>query len=130
MPVVIASAGLDFVIDYLLRQWDLEGILERHGPKTTIAANGIRFKFPKLLDKESVNFKDDLVRFHKKEGRKTIYIGDGFSDYPAARVADLAFAIKESRLAKLLTKRRVKHSEISDFEEVSAEIKRFPEVYH
>lgn len=108
----------------------LKNLLKRHGPKTTIVGNGIGFEFPKLLDKASVNFKDDLVRFHKKEGHKTIYIGDGFSDFPAARVADFAFAIKESRLADLLTKKRVKHSEVCDFYEVLAEIKCFSGVEH
>jgi len=130
IPVVIASAGLDFVIDYLLRQWGLKNLLKRHGPKTTIVGNRIQFKFPKLLDRASVNFKDDLVRFHKKEGHKTIYIGDGFSDFPAARVADFALAIKESRLAGLLTKKRVKHSEVCDFNEVLAEIKFLSGVEH
>jgi len=122
--VVIVSAGLDFVIDYLLQQWGSQGLLGRYGPKTRITKKGILFKFPKLLDQASVNFKDDLVRFHKKGGDKVIYIGDGFSDYPGAKISEFAFAIKESKLAELLTKNRVMHKELSDFDEVLLEIKR------
>lgn len=125
IPVVIVSAGLDFVIDFLLKQWGLKALLSRYSPKTKVTDNGILFTFPKLFDQASVNLKDDLVRFHKKEGTKVAYIGDGFSDYPAAEIADFAFAIEGSKLAELLTKDRVSHKEVRDFREIIQEIKLF-----
>jgi len=123
IPVMVVSAGLDFVINHLLQQWGLQGFLKRCSPKTTFTGDGIKFTFPKLLDEASVNFKDDVVRFHKKKGDKVIYIGDGFSDYSAARTADFAFAIKGSKLAELLTESRVSHREIEDFGAVKEKIK-------
>lgn len=122
IPVVVVSAGLDFVIDHLLQQYGLKDLLERHGPKTTITDNGIRFTFPKLDDQASVNFKDDFVRLQKGHGKEVVYVGDGYSDYPAAKIADVAFAIKGSALAELLTKNEVQHKEMVDFRTVIHEI--------
>lgn len=118
IPLVIVSAGLDFVINHFLEQKGLEKLVEVYAPKARITATGIKFTFPKLLDKASVSFKDDLVRYYKKQGKKTVYIGDGFADLNAARNADLSFAIKDSKLAELLRNDGIPHKEISDFLEV------------
>ncbi len=125
IPFVIVSAGLDFVIDHLLRKWNLNGSLTRHCPKTTFTDDGIKLTFPRLLDPSSVNFKDDFVKFYAKKGDKATYIGDGFSDFSAATLADHAFAIKGSRLAEMLTKDGVPHEEIQDFRAVTERLKTF-----
>jgi len=45
--------------------------------KTETTPNGIRFTFPRLRDKNSIDLKDDLVGFHQSKGRRLAYMGDG-----------------------------------------------------
>ena len=118
IPLIIVSAGLDFVINDFLERKHLRKLVEVYAPKARITATGIKFTFPKLFDKASVSFKDDLVRYYKKRGKKTVYIGDGFADLNAARNADFSFAIKDSKLAELLRNDGIPHEEISNFQEV------------
>ena len=118
IPLIIVSAGLDFVINHFLEQKGLQKLVEVYVPKARITATGIKFSFPSLLDKASVSFKDDLVRYYKRQGKKTVYIGDGFADFNAARNADFSFAIKDSKLAELLRNDGILYEEISDFQEV------------
>jgi len=118
IPLMIVSAGLDFVINHFLEQKGWQKLVTVYAPKARITAKGIKFTFPKLLDKASVSFKDDLVRYYKKQGKTTIYIGDGFADFNAAKNADFSFAIEDSKLAELLKNDGIPHKEISDFQEV------------
>jgi 2-hydroxy-3-keto-5-methylthiopentenyl-1-phosphate phosphatase len=118
IPLVIVTAGLDFVINHFLERKRLRKLVKVYAPKSRITAKGIKFSFPKLFDEASINFKDDLVRYYKRLGKKTVYIGDGFADFNAARNADFSFAIKDSKLAELLKNDRIPHKEISDFLEV------------
>ena len=118
IPFIIVSAGLDFVINHFLKQKGLADSIKVHSIKTTITENGIKLAFPNLFDKDSTNFKDDLVRYYKKKGSHVIYIGDGTSDYQAINNADYRFSIKNSRLAELCRKNKISHQEIDDFQEV------------
>jgi len=118
VPLVIVSAGMDFVIKHFLQLSGWDKLIEVYAPQAKCTADGIKFTFPKLRDKMSVNFKDDLVRYYKKQGKKVVYIGDGLPDYPSAKSADFAFAIKGSKLAELLKKNRIPCKEIGDFQEV------------
>ncbi len=56
--------------------------------------------------------------YYRKQGKRVVYIGNGLGDYPAARAADLSFAIKGSRLAELCKSGGVACMEITDFQEV------------
>ena len=114
----IVSAGLDFVINHFLKQKGFANSIKVYSVKTTITENGIKLAFPKLLDKDSADFKDDLVRYHKKQGSRVIYIGDGTSDYQAIKKADYRFSIKNSRLAGLCRENKISHKQIDDFQEV------------
>ena len=118
IPFIIVSAGLDFVINYFLKQKGLAHSIKVHSVKTTITENGVKLAFPKIVDKDSSDFKDDLVRYYKKKGSHVLYIGDGTSDYQAIKNADYRFSIKNSRLAKLCRKNKISHQEIDDFQEV------------
>ena len=88
--------------------------------KTETTPNGIRFTFPRLRDKNSLDLKDDLVRFHQSKGRRVAYIGDGLWDLPALKLADYKFAVKNSKLAGLCRQRNIPAREIGDFQEVIA----------
>jgi len=118
LPLVVVSGGLDFCIKHFLGQKGWLDSVQIVAPKAKSTENGFILSFPKRLDPESTNFKDDLVRRYSKEGKRVAYVGNGFSDYPAARIADLPFAVKGSRLATLCRNGRVSCREIADFEEV------------
>ena len=121
--IILVSAGLDFVIKHFLELEGWHELVEVYAPKARCTLNGVKFTFPKLFNKTSVSFKDDLVRYYKKQGKRIIYIGDGLADYNAARNADFPFAIHGSKLAELLTKDEIMHEEIGDFQEVVEAIK-------
>ena len=97
LPLTIVSAGLEFCIRHFLDRQDWLEFVEIYAPKARYTPNGYELTFPKLLGTVSINFKEDLVRYHKKQGDRVFYIGDGTGDFPAAREADFPFAIEGSR---------------------------------
>jgi HAD superfamily phosphoserine phosphatase-like hydrolase len=73
IPFVVVTAGLDFIVNHFLRPSTRE--IEVVAPEAECTSKGIEFKnFPKLRYRESYNFKDDLVRHCKKQGKKVVYI--------------------------------------------------------
>ena len=118
IPFIIVSAGLDFVIKHFLQLNGWHELVETYTAKTKYGAHGIEFTFPRLFDKTSANFKQDLVRRCKCHDKTVIYIGDGSGDYAAARDADYPFAIKGSRLASICEGHRMHCRVITDFQEV------------
>jgi 2,3-diketo-5-methylthio-1-phosphopentane phosphatase len=123
IPLILVSAGLDFVIRHFLKLADLQGLVEVYAPMTKFGADGIEFAFPKPLYETSINFKDDLVKQYEKMGIRVLYVGDGTSDFQAAKNAHLSFAIKGSKLANLLNRDGIPHEEIIDFQAVIESIK-------
>ncbi|MFX1533542.1 MAG: HAD-IB family phosphatase [Promethearchaeota archaeon] len=125
IPFIIVSAGLDFVISHFIKQKGFSKPIKIHAANTRLTENGIEVNFPRLFDKKSLNFKEDLVKHYKKLGYHVIYIGDGLSDYTAVRSADFSFVIKNSSLASLCKKEGLNHLEIINFREVLDRIKEF-----
>ena len=117
-PLVIVSAGLDFVIEHFLKVNDCLDLVEVYSPNAKFSHDGISFTFPELCDQSSINFKQDIVRHGKNQGKFVIFVGDGLADLPAAKDADTVFAIKGSRLSKLCKKTGVECKEMMDFREV------------
>jgi len=115
IPVIVVSAGLNFVIEHFLRLKGWSHMVETCMAKTTVTPQGIRFRFPKRRDKTSANFKQDFVKKCKSEGRKIVFIGDGTGDFDAAKEADCAFAVRSSRLAKLCEKHGMHCRSVTDF---------------
>lgn len=124
IPLKVVSAGLDFVIKYFLELNGWQELVELYIPKTDWNTDHIKFSFPTLFDKTSANFKQDLVRRYRRQGKKVIYIGDGFGDYAAAKDANYVFAIKGSKLAKLCEDNRINCENITDFNKVVEAIDR------
>jgi len=124
IPLVIVSAGLDFVIEHFLKLNDCLDLADVYSPTAKFGPDGITFTFPKLCDQSSINFKQDVVRHSKSQGKIVIFVGDGLADFPAAEDADEVFAIKDSRLSKLCRKTGVKCDEIMDFREVINAVNR------
>lgn len=120
---IIVSAGLDFVIRHFLELNGWEDLVKVKAAKTTFTDDGIKLTFPDLVDETSIDFKEDLVKYYKRQGYTVIYVGDGISDYNAVRNADYSFVIKRSKLADLCKRNRIPHREIIDFQEVVDTIK-------
>lgn len=118
IPLIIVSAGLDFVIKHFLELNNCQDLVEVHAAKTAFSAQGIKFTFPTLVNKTSDNFKHDMVRHYKSHGRKVVYVGDGLADYAAAKDADNSYAIEGSRLAKLCKSHGIPCRNIIDFQDV------------
>jgi len=123
IPFVIVSGGLDFIIRHTLKQEGLLDNVEIFGPRASWTQNGLKLVFPHRFYKDSVTFKDDLVRHHKLQGTRVFFVGNGLGDLTAAAASDMAFAVKGSRLAELCRKKRVPFREMSDFHDVIAALK-------
>jgi HAD superfamily phosphoserine phosphatase-like hydrolase len=121
--LTIVSAGLDFIIDHYLKLKGLDELASTYTAKAILTPNKIEFTFPDLFDRTSSNFKQDLVRQCKNQGKQVVYIGDGSGDYDAAE-ADCVFAIKDSSLATLCKKNRVNCTLIDDFREVVEKLEK------
>ena len=115
-PVTVVSGGLDFCIRHFLSDW--LSFVKIYAPTTHYTGTGYSLKFPGIADKRSTNFKDALVTHEKSNGSKVVFVGNGFGDFSAAKAADLAIAIKGSRLAELCREQHVQHEEIEDFAQV------------
>ena len=94
------------------------GFCENIRPQAKYTPSGYELAFPKSFGAGGINFKDDLVRHHKGLGDRVFYIGDGIGDFPAAKVADFPFAIKDSKLAEACRRANIAHREMTDFQEV------------
>lgn len=123
IPFIIASAGLDFYIRHFLARNGLKNEIDIVVPRVRVTRNGVKFEFPKLHYPSSVSFKDDLVRQHRNAGRTVVYIGDGTTDFNAARISDHPFAVAGSKLAGLLNENRIPHDEFTDFRTVADTLK-------
>jgi HAD superfamily phosphoserine phosphatase-like hydrolase len=115
---IVVSGGLEFVIKHFLRKKDLEKRLRVYSATSRITRDGIELSFPEFVDRTSLDFKEDLVKQYKKQGFRTIYVGDGLSDFNAVRYVDLLFVIKDSKLTELCKRENIPHREIIDFHEV------------
>ncbi len=115
---IVVSGGLDFCIRHFLDRKDWLKFLEIYAPKAKHTSEGYKLTFPVLFDKDAINFKHDLVRYHRKRGSKVFYVGDGLGDYPAAKEADYPFAIKGSKLAQSCRQGNIQCEEVTDFQQV------------
>ena len=118
LSIVVASYGLDFCIEHLLKEAGLRREVKVYAPRTRLDHHRIGLVFPRLRLKGSINLKHDLVRQYKQTGRKVVYVGDGTSDFPAVKAADVRFAIRGSILAGLCKRDKIQHSQIVSFDSV------------
>jgi HAD superfamily phosphoserine phosphatase-like hydrolase len=123
-PLVVVSAGLDFVIKHFLIREDGGDKVELFAATANCTPTGIKFDFPKLKDNRSISFKDDTVRYYKTRADAVAYIGDGRWDLQALRSADLRFAIKKSKLAELCKEQEIQATTVADFKEVVTFLQR------
>jgi len=123
IPLIITSAGLGFYIRYFLRKNDWEERVLLIVPEISITDEGVRFLFPEKRYLDSISFKDDTTRRYQDQGYRVAYIGDGLPDFSAARIADEVFAVRESKLAVLLSNNGIAHRQFDDFRSVVEALK-------
>jgi 2-hydroxy-3-keto-5-methylthiopentenyl-1-phosphate phosphatase len=123
-PLVLVSAGLDFVIRHFLMRQNWRDKVELFAAAASCTPTGIKFDFLKPKDNRSINLKDDMVRFYKTKADAVAYIGDGRWDLHALRNADLRFAIRNSKLAQLCKEQEIQTTIVADFTEVVAFLQR------
>ena len=117
IPLLIVSAGIDFVIKYYL-----ESIANISVPlvtaKITSHSAGYSFKFPPLESPKSKNFKEDLVKQYKMKNYLVSFIGDGIGDYYAIKGADHGYIVRHSELEGLCKRNNVPYSSFNTFDEI------------
>jgi len=117
-PLVIVSAGLDFVIKHFLTHEKFQDKVDLFAASAKCTPIGIKFEWPKLKSNRSMNLKDDMVRYYKQKADTVAYIGDGRWDLHALRNADRRFVIKNSKLAELCREQEIQATRIIDFQDV------------
>jgi 2-hydroxy-3-keto-5-methylthiopentenyl-1-phosphate phosphatase len=89
---VIVSNGFDFYIETVLHDLGLNNIKVISG-KVEFNHNGLAVKYFSPTGVEMVSgFKEAYTRLYQKQGYRIIYIGNGISDVPAARLSYRIFA--------------------------------------
>jgi len=92
---VIVSNGLDFYIETILGDIGINNI-ETFAAQTRFGAKGIEVQYvgpegSQLQD----GFKEAYIRLFLKRGYRVVYVGNGASDIPSARLAHWIFATGE-----------------------------------
>ena len=123
--LIVVSGGLDFYIQHFLARRNLLNFITLCAPRTERTAKGYNVVLPKKFDLASINFKADLVKFHKNKGQEVFFVGNGLGDFPAARESQYTFAIKESRLAELCKQTTILWEEVEDFQQVIDTLSNF-----
>jgi 2-hydroxy-3-keto-5-methylthiopentenyl-1-phosphate phosphatase len=117
IPLLIVSAGIDFVIKY-----SLTSISNASVPlvtaKITSHSAGYAFNFPPLKYPKSKNFKEDLVKQYKRNNYQVTFIGDGIGDYYAIKGADYGYVVSHSELEGLCKRKNVPYISFNTFEEI------------
>jgi 2-hydroxy-3-keto-5-methylthiopentenyl-1-phosphate phosphatase len=122
-PFVITTGGIDFCINSVLNSNGFpQGSFLLHSGKTKYSKDGLKIVFPKLSNKSSANFKQDIVNHYQDLNFKVAYVGDGASDYEPSRRADLVFAVRSSSLARMCKNNSISCYEFEDFEEVIGQL--------
>jgi 2-hydroxy-3-keto-5-methylthiopentenyl-1-phosphate phosphatase len=123
IPFIIVSLGIDFIISRVLELngWDRK--VQTLMPRTSFSGQGFTFEYPELRYVDSLNLKDDTVKYFKNRGDTVVYIGDSTPDYRACAESDIRFTVEDSRLSALCRKNGVRAEDFKDFEEVLQVIK-------
>jgi 2-hydroxy-3-keto-5-methylthiopentenyl-1-phosphate phosphatase len=119
----IVSDGLDFYINLILRDIDIDGI-KLYCNKAVFEDNKVRISFPYVnpdCDKCGNCKKLHLKRLRDK-GYFIIYVGDGYSDMCVAKDAD--FVVAKSHLLDFCRTKKIACAPFRDFSEVEALVKK------
>jgi len=114
VPINICSAGMDIYVEATLAMLDIPPVPIGVVGKSRFGEDGIDVRFPQGRD--GLDFKATFVKNKQDEGYHVIYVGDGISDFGAARVADFVFA--RDSLLDLCRESGLSHMPFDDFHDV------------
>jgi 2-hydroxy-3-keto-5-methylthiopentenyl-1-phosphate phosphatase len=120
----IVSAGLDFYIDTILEREGLAG-LDAVYIRTASQAGRMSVVLPLAgypVQEGIRDFKEAVVRQRQAEGLRVAFVGDGSTDFAAARQADHVFA--RARLLAMCQNEGIPHTPFEDFHEVKKGLSR------
>jgi HAD superfamily phosphoserine phosphatase-like hydrolase len=121
IPVHVVSAGIDFVINHILRIHDIR--IKLKAIKTQASVEGMKLEFNKLKYSGSRDFKEDYIKELRSYGEiNIIYVGDGNTDFYAAENADIVYCVKGSRLETYCIEKKIILKSFSNFMEIENQI--------
>jgi len=120
IPVNICSAGMDVYVDAALSMLDMPPVPMGVVGKARFTTYGIHVQFPS--GRNGLDFKATFVCDKKSQGYQVVYVGDGISDFGAARVADFVFA--RDSLLKVCRDAGIRHEPFEDFLDVRHGVER------
>ncbi|MHB1134344.1 MAG: HAD-IB family phosphatase [Chloroflexota bacterium] len=120
LPLRILSAGLDFYIEEILAREGLAGLeVTCIGTEVTPSGVAVRLPLAGYADLRSLaDFKSLLVQEEQARGRRVVFVGDGSTDFQAARLADYVFA--RAKLAEYCRRTGIPYAPFATFAEVQA----------
>ena len=119
VPIVIVSGGIDFVIHHVLNKIGLPNTVQVVSMITEYQSDGsVKVTRPTRHFEDSIDFKQDKVKYYKAIDMIVYYIGDGSSDYGAVINADLNFTVKDSILSQFCEEKNLPKYDFVDFGEI------------
>lgn len=121
-PLAIASLGLDFYIDAILKRETICDV-PTYSVETNCTPDGISYRYPHTWDgcTKWGTCKCVAIWAYRRDGYDIVYVGDGTSDFCPASKADVVFA--RSHLVEKCASEGVPCHEFEDFHQVLAKIK-------
>lgn len=124
IPLSIASDGLDFYINYLLKRFNF-GHVPAISNKAVFDGPILKIEFPydnRECDSCGSCKAERIEELRQKQGNgcKVVFIGDGYSDTCAVRAADIVFAKKD--LKEYCDTKELKYYDYETFFDVAKEL--------
>lgn len=125
MHCAVVSNGLDFYINTIIDDADIKGV-EVHAARSHFSPSGIQVAYPGPDGKElETGFKEAYSRHFIEQGYRIIYVGNGWSDIFAARLAAHVFACDE--LLSLACQEGLPVEPFGDFNDIRQKLERLIE---
>ena len=117
IPTLIVSDNFDYMLGNILKHNDISGI-ETYCNKTDFSGRKLNPSFPFANKKcgDCANCKKTHLLSRKRDGVRTVYIGDGKSDVCASKVSDIVFA--KDYLKELFEREGLPHIAIDSLKDV------------
>ena len=121
-PVAVLSDGLDWAIDFVLRQGGVSG-LPIYSNQIRFTENGFEFEFP-YYDESTPLYgicKRKVVEQFQREGNQVVLVGDGRTDFDAAGAAD--YVIASNELLTYCREKGIPHLPYNNFCEITGQFR-------
>ena len=124
VALAVVSAGLDFYVDAILAREGLND-LDVTCIGTTVNGGRIVLSLPlggRATREGYADFKVAMVRERQAQGKRVVFVGDGSTDFAAARRADRVFA--RDKLLAYCRREGIACTPFEDFRDLRLELER------